>query len=373
MSEKTKIEKAKELLVKLDNKDFGIYFFTLDTKGTPSAGIANIYEHVKVLTELGYNAHILHEKNDYQLKGDVDKSGLVDWLGEEYGELSHVSIESQELNVGPQDVIVIPEVFSNVMDQVKTFPCKKVVLSQSYDYLLELLPIGRKWTDYGFEDVITTSEKQAKYLKSLFPNIRTSIIPVGIPEYFKKSDKPKIPVVTILTREQSDAVRIAKKFYLQYPMYKWLTFKELRGLSREDFAKELGKSCLSVWIDESAGFGTLPIEAIECDTPVIAKIPNMVPEWMESVDAEGNSELLNNGIWTSNVMNIPDLIATYMNLWLEDSVPEDILSDMDKVKGRYSMTKQKEAIAKVYGEIINNRKLEIEGLIQDAEKEETNK
>ena len=34
-------------LVKLSEKDFGIYFFTADTKGAPAGSIANIYEHVK--------------------------------------------------------------------------------------------------------------------------------------------------------------------------------------------------------------------------------------------------------------------------------------------------------------------------------------
>ena len=42
---------------------FGIYFFTIDTKGNPTAGVANIYEHVKVLRELGYDAKILHVQN----------------------------------------------------------------------------------------------------------------------------------------------------------------------------------------------------------------------------------------------------------------------------------------------------------------------
>jgi hypothetical protein len=121
------IEQVKEVIGKLENKDFGIYFFTLDTKGNPTAGVANIYEHVKVLNELGYKATILHEKNDYKLRGDQEGMGLVDWLGEEYAELPHLSIESQQLNVGPQDFIVIPEIFSNIMDQVKQFPCKKVV------------------------------------------------------------------------------------------------------------------------------------------------------------------------------------------------------------------------------------------------------
>jgi len=53
------LEKIKESIEKINNKDFGIYFFTIDTKGNPTAGVATIYEHVKKLRELGYNAQIL--------------------------------------------------------------------------------------------------------------------------------------------------------------------------------------------------------------------------------------------------------------------------------------------------------------------------
>ena len=65
-------EQLNEIIAKLNTKDFSIYFFTLDTKGNPVAGVANIYEHARVLTDLGYNAVILHEKNDYKLRGDVN-------------------------------------------------------------------------------------------------------------------------------------------------------------------------------------------------------------------------------------------------------------------------------------------------------------
>ena len=37
------IKQATAVLEKLENKDFNLYFFTLDTKGNPTAGIANIY------------------------------------------------------------------------------------------------------------------------------------------------------------------------------------------------------------------------------------------------------------------------------------------------------------------------------------------
>lgn len=363
MEEKTK--QIIDAIERLDKKDFGIYFFTLDTKGNPTAGIANIYEHVKILNELGYNATILHEKNDYH--------GVGDWLGENYSKLPHISIESQSLNISGTDFIVIPEIFANVMDQVKGFPCKKIVLSQSYHYALELLPIGKRWGDYGFHDVITTSNKQATYLSHLFPNLKTHVIPISIPNYFKPTKFKKEPVITIVSREQSDALRIVKSFYLQYPTYKWVTFKELRGLPRKTFAEELGKSCLAIWVDDISGFGTFPLEAIESDTPVIGKIPTLVPEWMEEPsENEGEITITNNGVWTNNFLNIPELIATYMKVWLEDSVPQDLLDGMNKTKGIYSEDNQKNKINEIYSNIIETRKLEFQTMLE-SQKENQDK
>ena len=370
------ITQLKDVIGKLENKNFRMYFFTLDTKGNPTAGIANIYEHVKLLNELGYDAAILHEKNDYKLRGDENGFGIADWLGEEYTNLPHVSIEGQELMISPSDFIIIPEIFSNIMDQVKGFPCKKIVLSQSYDYLLELLPVGKRWDfDYGFNDVITTSKKQANYVKSLFPSIMTHVVPVSIPEYFKATGKPKTPVVAILTRNAGDAAKLAKAFYLQFPIYKWVTFKELRGLSREKFATELEKCCLAVWIDDQSGFGTFPLEAIECNTPVIGKMPNMIPEWMESVDSNGEVTVKNNGVWTNTTLNMPELIATYLKIWLEDSVPSDLLDAMADSRGQYTTENQKQSISDVYGAIIENRTSELKITLEkfeDSLKETTN-
>ena len=349
-------KQVEAVLEKLNNKDFSLYFFTLDTKGNPTAGIANIYEHVKLLNELGLSAKILHEKNDYKLRADEEGQGIAEWLGEEYASLPHVSIESQELNVSPADFIIIPEIFANIMDQVKGFPCKKIVLSQSYDYLLELLPIGKRWnTDYGFNDVITTSVKQAQYLANLFPSINIHIVPVSIPTYFKPSEKPKVPVVAIHTRNQADATKIAKSFYLQFPMYKWVTFKELRGLPREKFAEELSKSCLAVWVDDQAGFGTFPLEAMETETVVIGKIPNLIPEWMEGKTEEGETFIKNNGVWTNTTVNMSELIASYLKVWLEDAVPTELTENIKANKGQYTSEKQREAVSTVYSQLINNR------------------
>jgi len=352
------IKKITDAIERLDNKNFGLYFFTLDTKGNPTAGIANIYEHVKVLNNLGYKANILHEKDDYH--------GVQDWLGEEYTKLPHVSIESQGLSITATDFIIIPEIFAGLMDQVKGLPSKKIVFSQSYNSVLDMLPIGKRWADYGFFDVITTSNKQATYLGHLFPNLKTHVVPVSIPDYFKPTKLMKEPTIAISSRDQSDALKIVKSFYLQYPTYKWVTFKDLRGLPRKTFAEELGKSCLGIWVDDNAGYGTFPLEAIECDTPVIGKIPTLVPEWMEAPSENNTNEITitNNGVWTNNFLNIPELIATYMKVWLEDSVPEDLLSGMKTIKGVHSEENQVAKIKEIYGGIITNRKEEFEAMLK---------
>lgn len=327
-----------ESVSKLEKKDFRIFFFVMDTKGNTIASVANIYEHAKVLRELGYDAQILHEKNDY--------TPIADSLGEGYSEIPHVSIESQQLKVNTHDFIIIPEIFANVMEQTAKLPSKRIVFVQSYDYIFEMLVPGKSWTDYGIRDVITTSEKQKEYVENLFSKrIKAEVIPVSIPKYFKPSDKPKKPIISIYTRDQRDLVKIYKAFYLRFPHLKWVSFRDMRGLPRETFAKSLAESCLAVWVDRVSSFGTFPLEAIKSDVPVLGLVPDMVPEWMSD----------KNGLWTHDPVMIADLIANYFQAWLEDSEPQELYEEMTKLKDSYSCEEQKEKITEIYGKIIQER------------------
>ena len=127
-------------------------------------------------------------------------------------------------------------------------------------------------------------------------------------------------------RDKRELLKIVKIFYQKYPHYRFVTFRDMSGLPRKDFAKQLGESFVSVWIDELSGFGTFPLESMKSNTPVIGKIPRMVPEWMGTVDENGNLNLNDNGIWTANLNSIPDVVATMVGLYLEDALPENILN-----------------------------------------------
>ena len=360
------IKNINATIEKITKKDFGIYFFTLDTKGNPTAGVANIYEHVKILRDLGFNAQILHDKDDYKFKGDENGMGLEDWLGEEYANLPHISIESQKLQVGPADFVIIPEAYASVMKQTVKFPCKRVVFLQSYEYIFELLEIGENWNSFGINEVITTNQNLSNYISSIFRNIAIEIVPVFIPEFFKDSSTPKKPTVAISARDKREILKIVKIFFQKYPHYQFISFRDMSALPREEFAKELSESFLSVWIDELSSFGTYPIESMKCNTPIIGKIPRMVPEWMGSIDNTGNLNLNDNGVWTANLNAIPDIIATMVGLYLEDAIPNNLLDGMKEYKNKYTLNETIDSIKDSYNKIFARRIVELQALANSA-------
>jgi glycosyltransferase involved in cell wall biosynthesis len=341
-----------ETLKKIENNDFNIYFFVLDSKGNPIGELTYIYEHAKILRENGFNSIIVTEKNEY--------TGVADWLGEEYMQIPHMSVESQNLKIGPQDFLIIPEIFANIMDQTKQFPCKRIVFSQSYDYILEILNIGAKWSDYGIKDCIATTEKQKQYINELFNNINVEVVPLGIPEYFKPTDKLQKPVISLSCRDPRDTTKIVKSFYLKYPQYKWVTFRDMKGLPRTTFAQTLSESCLAVWVDPIASFGTFPIEAMKCGVPVIGRVPHMIPEWMEESGDQGQEKMLKeNGIWTYDTLRLPDLIATFIRLWLEDNIPTDVYEKMKDTPSKYTMESMNSLVLDYYKRQVNARIAEL--------------
>lgn len=312
-----KIKKIESSIENLKNKSARIYFLVQDTKGNPKAGIRHIYDIALTLKKNNYNVIIIHEKTEYH--------GVGSWLGEEYMEIPHESIENKNLAISPEDFIIIPELYGHVMEQLKNFPCGKIVLCQSYDYMLETLSPGVTWGQYGFNKCITTSEIQKKYLSDVFRGLSVDIVQPKLPTIFYKKDKPSKPIIAINTREQRDTAKIIKTFYLKYPQFRWITFRDMRGINQEDFSKFLKDSYLSVWVDYESGFGTFPLESMISGTPVIGKVPAMKPEWMEE----------SNGLWTYQFNEIVDLISNFTQNWLEDNINEDLYKNMYETAIKY--------------------------------------
>jgi len=300
------IKKIEESIEKLKEKTSRIYLMVQDTKGNAKAGIRFTYQMAMALKNGGYNPIILHESKDY--------SGVASWMGEEYMEITHQPIEGENLQIKPEDFVVVPELYGHVMDQIKGLTCGKIVLCQSYDYMLETIQPGMNWASYGFLKGITTNEEQKKFINGIMKNTSLDIITPLIPKEFTNKSIPPKPIISIHTRDQRDTMKIIKSFYLKYPQFRWVTFRDMRGLNQQEFVDTLQECFVSVWVDDISAFGTFPLESMACGTPVIGKVPNMKPEWMTD----------SNGVWTYELNSMVDIIAEYTQNWLEDNISEGL-------------------------------------------------
>lgn len=310
-------EKILASVEKLRNKSSRIYFLVLDTKGNAKASVRYIYQMAMTLKNSGFNPIILHEKNDY--------TGVGEWLGEEYTTLPHKSIENQNLDISPEDFVVIPEIFGYMMEQVTKLPCGKIVLAQSYAYILETLKPGQSWAQSGFFKCITTTESQQKYISTIMRQSTFDIVTPYISDVFYPNATPPMPIIGIHTKEHTDTLNIIKAFYLKFPQYRWFTFRDLRNLSETEFAKSLRECFVSVWVDDDSGFGTFPLESMLSGVPVIGKIPNLQPEWMNE----------DNGLWINDKTVIVDVISEYIQNWLEDNITTELYDKMKETATKY--------------------------------------
>jgi len=342
-------EKVELSIQNLKDKKSRIYFLIQDTKGNAKASVRYIYQMAMSLKENGFNPIILHEKSDY--------AGVVAWLDEEYTQLPHKAIEGQNLEISPEDFLIIPEVFGYVMDQLKQMPCAKIVLTQSYSYIVETLQPGQTWAQFGFLKCITTSNTQKEYLERIMRQSNFDIVSPYITDNFKPNALPPFPIIGVHTKDQSDTINLIKTFYLKFPQYRWFSFRDLRGLSEREFANSLRECFASVWIDDKSSFGTFPLESMASNVPVIGKVPDMAPEWMTE----------ENGIWITDPTLLPDVIADFIQNWLEDNINPAMYEQMKLTVEKYNKQEFDSKVVSLFEGYLNVRAKSFEDQITKTE------
>jgi hypothetical protein len=345
-------------LEKLKKGESKIFFYILDCKNTPSAEIANIYVTAKLLQDSGYNVALI-----YQLEDKETYIGVDEFLGPQYHELKHYDIKKDKVAINVSDFVIIPEVFSNVMFQTSKLPCKRIVFSQNFNLISEIMPLGNTWGQYNINDVITTSETQKKLLLDIMPYLNIEVIYPSIAPYFYDSESNLRDLqISIVTKEQQYVNKIAKFFYLKYPYFKFLTFKHLSSLPQSTYAEEVINSAAVVYVDYDTNFGYPILEAIKSKTPVVAIVPHDPPEWM--YQDENKEKLIDGVIWVPSLNEIHAPIAALVKAFMSDTVPETLYLEMAKFDDKFTVEQQREKTVKVFENYVTQRVKEIEETIQ---------
>jgi len=370
---------------KVKNNESKFYFYCPPLNG-PSGGIGVLIKLAKILSDAGYNSKIVFEpKQDqrasYEESRKQNKEVAVfekfkpTWLDFDYSNVEFIPLgdkkilyndgEKQDcvaLNINPEDFFIIPEGFPNVIKKTAQVACKKIILAQSWFYILNSLNAGETWQGMGAFDVISISDAITEYLNTVMPGLKIKNLSQGINRNIfkvpaKKSDKyPMIGFMGSRGQEnQMKTFNIIKTFQAFYPHLRWVRFIQLSGLSRKEFAERLSNCALVLYTDDIAGFGTLPLEAMACGTHVVG--------W----NSYGGKEYVTaeNGFWSVNgdIFQTAELLGIAIDKWLNGAldVPE-IQESYEKTLERYTEEGEERNFLNIINEYKNERINELESL-----------
>ncbi len=328
-----KIKKLEETIETMINRDGNVYFFTLDTKNAPNGEVKYIYDIALSLYNMGYKVTMLHQEEEF--------IGPIEWLGDSYSVLEHKNVKEENVVVTPSDFVFIPEVFSNVMGQTKSLPCKRIMIYYSPAYLTDYMPVGVTMSDLNIYDAITTNEALKAKLKGYFPNLNVRVVRPSINEIFTNNSEPKKLIVNLITPTANEVNDIVKPFYWKNPLYKWLSFRDLKGIPQPMLADVMREAAITVWVDDMTNNGQMALEALKSGSILIAKVPQVTPEWMVE-DGEYRFGI----IWVDSYDMLHDILASVVRGWTRDEIVEKYLTMSSEVENLYLLEYQKMDIEK---------------------------
>ena len=131
-------------------------------------------------------------------------------------------------------------------------------------------------------------------------------------------------------------------------------------LSYDEFAGALNECLVSVWVDDESTFGTFPLESMKCGVPVIGKIPDVEPDWLDE-----------NGMWTYDTNKIVEILGTYVLAWLEGvELKNEVKEKMSESLLPYDETVTKNNVLSIFNSFRNKRVETIQKALEKLKTEE---
>jgi hypothetical protein len=133
MSNQDNIQKLETAINRLQTNESVVYFLIYDTKNNPRAAVKHIYDMVKTLKKNGVVAKLLVEDKTY--------GGVSQWLGDSYNDIEFLSIKEDNVQINIDDVLVVPEYYSNALQNLSNINCTKIMLIQQKELMFEEIDI----------------------------------------------------------------------------------------------------------------------------------------------------------------------------------------------------------------------------------------
>jgi glycosyltransferase involved in cell wall biosynthesis len=301
----------------------------------PSGGMGVLFKQAKILADNGYDVTLLYE-------GD----GIFNptWMEFSITHIPKVRINGLgSLRIDSNDLLVLPEGFGNLIDSTKNMKCKRTVLAQSWIYIYTSMPQPKSWKESGIEKVISVSQGITEYIQKHMSGIEVEQYKQSISPIFKSNLDKSFKVCYSSSRsntQQMNTHALINIIKSGDKRLKNVQFIELKGMTKHQFASELGDCAFCLYTDEIAGFGTLPLEAMACNTHVVG-FSNI-----------GNKEYVreSNGFWCQNgdYHTLTDNIITELNRFLDGYEYDGLCLHEINTSSEYNEEQEKNRILDIF-------------------------
>ena len=311
-------------------------FYYCPNLNHPSGGMGVLFKQAKILADNGYDVTLLYEG-----QGEFNPT----WMDFDISDITKVKINGiGSLRIDSKDLLVIPEGFGNIIESTKNMKCKRVVLAQSWIYILNSMSQPKSWKESNITDVITPSPNLKNYLDEIMPGLNVQTYNYSINTTYFNKNLQKQPRICFSTRGQESEMKvmsIINIFKAISPKFKHIPFLHLRGYDKATFSKLLSESTFTLYTDEIACVATLPLESMAANTHVIGWDMG-VKDY--AVDNE-NMFMVTNGDCLALAKKLKEVVEKYFNDELDEN---KLFSNYEKTLSLYTEEQEKNRILEIF-------------------------
>ncbi len=215
-----------------------------------SGGHYVLRDHVIGLRSLGLEAYVLASKRS--LVKEYARFMAEDW----------VVVADKGLPVNPEDYVVIPEPWRDLINLLQKINVKKILHVQNPFYIFHGFSSVNSLNEYGLSSVISCSTFTTSYLCNLRVAPPVFTVRPKIDNVFFKSFKKHIRVCYMPRKRRIEAEFIRGLFSSMYPRLASVEWISIDGISRDAAAEIMCSSRVFLSLNRLDGLGLPPLEAM---------------------------------------------------------------------------------------------------------------
>jgi glycosyltransferase involved in cell wall biosynthesis len=230
----------------------------------PSWGVALLYEHVRLLRELGHDARLLHHRAPFRL----------DWLELEGAEVPIDYLDALGEAPTQRDLLVVPEVLAADAARLP-FAWRRGVFVQGSFLIVSGLDGAASYPELGYSFALAVLPHVASIVERHFGVAAALVPPLIAPYFFQEPERirlaPRLPVILFVMKPEYRDVGfpdyavfdrlVRRRFETAEAAGGWRVIG-LGGMSHREVARRMAEASFLVNLNSHEAFNTTVPEAM---------------------------------------------------------------------------------------------------------------